>query len=234
METTEPITRSALEVRLNPLGWPVEADASEHYIQPYNAAAGEAQAVYEAFQKASAEAANNPGLTDIGRRQAAHDWAEKHLPALREKLARIRSSAAETIENAGKSMTAAFTAPAEEPQDIAMLQEVRSWLRTMPENQRTMKVVELARAGDRTALRAVLTAPSYLTGVDHDLLTQVRDIVSEADHPERFAKVQAVKKAATYSERALDGVIRFIEQEGTVLGKRPGSTDTAVRLPRSA
>lgn len=219
---SDPITKSAVELRLNVMGWPAEADASEHFIRPYNDASTDAQTAYDAFQAASAAARANPGLNEVGKRQANHEWAEKNLPALREKLNRVKAQAAETIENATKTMTASFTAPAEEPHDIALLQEVRTWLRTMPEGQRTMKVVELARSGDRTALRAVLTAPTYLTGVDRSLLDQVRDIVAEADDPVRFGKVQAIRKASLYAERALDGVIRFIEQEGTVLGRRPG------------
>lgn len=223
----EPISKGAVQIRLNPVGWPTEADASEHYIRPYNDAAGDAQDAFAAFEREAAAAAGNLGLTDLGKRQAIFDWAEKNLPALREKLNRIRAQASDTVENASKTMTEGFTKPAEEPHDIALLQEVRTWLRTMPESQRTMKVIELARAGDRTALRAVLTAPTYLTGVDADLLSRVRDIVAQTDHPERFAKVQAVRKASEFAERALDGVIRFIEQEGTVQGKRPGQPSEA-------
>lgn len=219
----EPIAKSAVELRLNPLGWPAEADAAEHYIRPYNDASADAQTAYDAFQVAAAASRANQGLTDLGKRQANHEWAEKNLPALREKLSRVKAQAAETIENATKSMTKSFTAPAEEPHDIALLQEVRTWLRTLPEKDRTAKVVELASSGDRTALRAVLTAPSYLTGVGGDLLDKVRDIVAQADDPVKFAKVQAIRKASLFAERALDGVIRFIEQEGTVNGKRPGA-----------
>jgi hypothetical protein len=220
----EPIKRTAVEIRLNPLGWPKEADAGEYFIKPYNDAAGVAERAFSAFDAACKANQQNEGLTAIGQRQANHAWAEANLPELRETLAKIRERATETIENGNKAMTSAFTVPAEEPHDIALLQEVRTWIRTMPEHERTTKVMELARKGDRTALRAVLTAPAYLTGIDHDLLSQVRDVVAQADHPERFAKVQAVKAASIYAERALDGVIRYVEQESILMGRVPGAS----------
>jgi hypothetical protein len=65
-----------------------------------------------------------------------------------------------------KELTEQFTKPATEPHDIALLQEARSWLRSLPESERLSRAQKLAADGDKTALRALLTAPAYLTGID--------------------------------------------------------------------
>jgi hypothetical protein len=65
-----------------------------------------------------------------------------------------------------KELTEQFTKPATEPHDIDLLQEARSWLRSLPESERLSRAQKLAADGDKTALRALLTAPAYLTGID--------------------------------------------------------------------
>lgn len=220
----KPIDRLSVTMRFNPLGWPAGADADDPLYRFHHDAAIDAQRVFDTFERLSATNAQNEGLTEIGRRQAAHEWSEKHLPELREKLAKVRERVAETTEGAMKTMTSGITAPAEKPHDIALLQEVRDWLRGLPENERSSKVFDLARKGDRTILRAVLNGPSYLTGVTEGQLFDIRAIVAEADHPERFAKLQLVQRAAEYAELACDRVIRYVEQESTVLGRVPGAS----------
>lgn len=56
-----------------------------------------------------------------------------------------------------------FTKPATEPHDIALLQEVRTRLRSLPETERLSRAQKLAADGDKTA-RALLTAPSLPDG----------------------------------------------------------------------
>jgi hypothetical protein len=223
----KPIEKTSVEMRLSPLGWPAGADSDDMLFRAYNDAAGDAQQVYQGFQQVVAANANNPALTDIGQRQARFDWAEKNLPALHKQLETVRQRAADATAGAMKMMTASFTEPATEPQDIAMMQEVRNWLRGLPENQRAATVVEMARKGDRTILRAVLNAPSYLTGVTEDQLMNVREIVAKADHPERFAKLELVQRAAEYAELACDRELRYVEQEAMLLGKTPGARPVA-------
>lgn len=58
-------------------------------------------------------------------------------------------------------LTDEFTKPATETHDVALLQEVRTWLRSMPEMARLTRARKLAADGDKSALRALLTAPAY-------------------------------------------------------------------------
>src|SRR4051794_35222660 len=91
-------------------------------------------------------------------------------------------------------------APPTEPADVAMLQEIRTYLRGLPEAQRTRQVFSLVDKGDRTALRAVLTAPTYLTGINEEHIALLRDQVYEQADPARNAKHQAFRKAITTAE----------------------------------
>ena len=111
--------------------------------------------------------------------------------------------------------------PATEPHDIALLQEIRTWLRSLPETERLSRAQKLAADGDKIALRALLTAPAYLTGVDENLLALVRDEAARKADPRRYAKLEAMRKASTAADRAVEGVIRYIEQS------------PATHLPRS-
>jgi hypothetical protein len=82
----------------------------------------------------------------------------------------------------------------------------------LPDAERTRRVQGLVEAGDRTALRAVLTAPRYLTGVNDDIISLLRDEVFRQADPVRDAKHQAFRKAIDVAERAVDGVARLIRQ----------------------
>jgi hypothetical protein len=46
-------------------------------------------------------------------------------------------------------------------------------------------------------------------------LTLVRDEAAKKADPGRYAKLESIRKAATAADRAIEGVIRFIEQETT-------------------
>jgi ferredoxin-NADP reductase len=111
--------------------------------------------------------------------------------------------------------------PATEAADVALMQEVRTWLRSLPEQERLTRSRQLASNGDKTALRAMLTAPTYLTGVNEELLALVRDEAAKRAHPERHTKLEAFRKGANVAERAVDGVIRYVEQETGTMSMLP-------------
>jgi hypothetical protein len=65
---------------------------------------------------------------------------------------------------------------------------------------------KLTSDGDMTALRAMLTAPTYLTGVNEKLLTLIRDEAARRVHSERARqKLEAFQKAADLAKRAVEG-----------------------------
>lgn len=100
-----------------------------------------------------------------------------------------------------------------EPADIALLAEIRSWVRSLPEKERAMKMLSVASSGDKMALRAVLNAPSYLTGLDAKMMERIRDEMFRRADPVQHEKDIAIVKALNVAERAVDGVLRFIDHE---------------------
>ena len=71
-------------------------------------------------------------------------------------------------------------------------------------------------------LRAILTAPTYLSGVDEKLLGEVKDEAIRRQHPDRYARLEVIRKAALAADRALAGVIRYVEQEASEPPLRTG------------
>lgn len=77
----------------------------------------------------------------------------------------------------------------------------------------------------------MLTAPTYLTGVNDELHAQLRDEAAKRAYPERHAKLEAFRKAANVAERAVEGVIRYMEQE---TGGMPSRSRTVPGHPSAA
>jgi hypothetical protein len=60
-------------------------------------------------------------------------------------------------------------------------------------------------------LRAALTAPAFLTGVSADEGAALRDDAVKASDPERYVKVEALRKGRQCTEKALDAALRAVE-----------------------
>lgn len=59
---------------------------------------------------------------------------------------------------------------------IMLMREIREFLWDLPEHERTRRVFDLSQKGDRTMLRAVLSAPTYLTGIDQQIVTDLQEL----------------------------------------------------------
>jgi hypothetical protein len=211
---SQKIAESAVRLRLDPSNWPPDLDRNEQ-SGPFamNKAIELAAEAFTAFKAARQTHITEKKLTPAGVKAADADWAATHLPTLRERLVRIRSMAHGLDTSLVRELTEQFTKPAAEPHDLALLQEIRTWLRSLPEAERLSRAQKLAADGDKTALRALLTAPAYLTGVDENLLAQVRDEAAKRADPRRYAKLEAMRRASLAADRAVEGVIRYVEQE---------------------
>jgi hypothetical protein len=98
--------------------------------------------------------------------------------------------------------------------------------------------MQIASSGDKTALRALLTVPSYLAPIPPDQLAIIRDEVAKKAYPDRFAKLEAFRAMIAATERAVDGVARFVEQEAMrpveVEAARAQSMQVRQRAPQPA
>ena len=207
----EPITESAVELRLRPENWPEELDPKTIGVVPLTKGIEEAVRVFGEFRQTREANRTNRHLTPEGALAVTTEWAKGKLPQLEARLAAIRERAAEVETNLTKQLAGKVAKPPQEATEIALMQETRAWLRSLPEADRMRHLDQLVRNGDRPALRAVLTAPSYLTGIEGEHLAALRDHVARIDHPERYAKLESFRKAASAAERAVEGVMTLIE-----------------------
>ncbi len=133
---------------------------------------------------------------------------------LRERLIKIRKTAEKAETSMIAELIADLRVPATEPHDILMMQEIRTWLRSL--RSRAVEAdTQAVGTRRKSVLRAMLTVPPYLTGVDEELLVALRDDAARRAYPERHAKMEAFRKAANVADRAVEGVIRYVEQETT-------------------
>ena len=212
--TPGPISRDAVVLRLHPANWPEELKRDDLAGPSAMARAiEEASSVFAEYEATRDAAYRDPKLTPAGAHAAVVAWAATKLPTLQRRLEDIGERAEAFEESRAKIVEGTLGAPPTEPADVAMLQEIRTYLRGLPEADRTRRVFGLVEKGDRTALRAVLTAPTYLTGVNDELITLLRDEVFKHSEPTRDAKHQAYRKAIQIARRAVDGVARLIRQE---------------------
>ena len=140
-------------------------------------------------------------LSPVGKRDALREWKDTHLPILR---AAWRGRPAGG-RGGGERRRVDPAGPVERPTELAdaMLdQEVRSHFRSMTSD--TARSDALRRlAGDRTVLRAVLTAPAFLSGLGENELDQVRIDAARAADPDRWAKVETMRQGWAATEKAV-------------------------------
>lgn len=71
---------------------------------------------------------------------------------------------------------------------------------------------KLTSDGDKTALRAMLTAPTYLTGVNEKLLTLIRDEAARRVHPGRARQAGGIPEGRRPARAGGRGVIRYLSR----------------------
>jgi hypothetical protein len=173
----------------------------------------EARETFTKYTATRASADANKHLTAEGKLAACREWVEGVLPDVTKRLEAVRKEQGELETRTVKSLADGVMKRPEDPADIAELQEIRTFLRSLPDGERMDKLDFLVRKGDTTALRAVLTAPAYLTGLDENVVALLRDDVARKANPERYAKVEKLRKGLKAAERALEGVQRFMVQD---------------------
>jgi hypothetical protein len=174
----------------------------------------DARKVLSAFDSVRAEVMADRRLSPVGKRDALKEWKDTQLPVLRASLERAAQQAAAAEESAVTSIMRGQIEKPTEVADAMLDQEVRSHFRSMP--------TDLARSdalrrlsGDKTVLRAVLTAPTFLSGLSEVQLEQVRTAAAKAADPERWAKVEIMRQGWAATEKAVAAAARAVEQAMT-------------------
>jgi hypothetical protein len=171
----------------------------------------DARKVLAAFDSVRAEVMADRRLSPVGKRDALKEWKDTQLPVLRASLERAAQQAAAAEENAVTSIMRGQIEKPTEVADAMLDQEVRAHFRSMP--------TDLARSdalrrlsGDKSVLRAVLTAPAFLSGLSEVQLEQVRIAAAKAADPDRMAKVETMRRGWAATEKAVAAAARAVEQ----------------------
>lgn len=210
----EQINEGAVEMRVELANWPEELDQAGFGMPRYLYGKLLSSALaFSEYRKARSAHRSDPLLSPAGAHEANRLWIEERLPAIAAAVDEVRTRASEAEATLLATISAPFSTAPTDPAEIDQAQEIRTFLRSLPASDRTDRVGTLTRLGDLSALRAALTAPSYLTGLDETELAYIRDDAAKAVDPARYATLQALRKAGEAAERAVEGVARFLHQE---------------------
>jgi hypothetical protein len=219
-----PVEESTVEMRLSPLAWPKSLESNSGGVATeLSSAWDQAKWVFDNWREQRTKTLKDERLTPAGKHEALATWAKDELSDLEGWLARVDKSAADQEARLLKLLEEEFLGGPDEvptePHAIALQQEIRSYLRSLPEGKRTDEVRRLIEQGDRSAVRAVLSAPPYLTGLDQQIFNIVRDEAVKRTNPKRFAYLQGIREAREATYRAVDNVIRHIGSETRTLAE---------------
>ena len=171
----------------------------------------DARKVLSAFDSVRAETMADKRLSPMGKRDALKEWTNTQLPVLRASLERAAQQAVEAEESAVASIMRGQIEKPTEVADAMLDQEVRTHFRTMPNDLARSDALRRL-AGDKTVLRAVLTAPAFLSGLGEHELEQVRIAAAKAADPDRWAKVETMRQGWAATEKAVAAAARAVEQ----------------------
>lgn len=203
-------------MHLDPRHWPedIEGGKDVQSIKAWRLREA-AEKAFEEFQAERDRIVSDGNLSPQGRRNALAELAA----GLAEPLLQGRAEAMERAEEARRSMNDALVRPLKEvpdtPAAIAQQQEIRSHIKSLPAAKRLSAVLAAAEKGDRSMLRAALSAPAYLSGLDEAMLGRLTEFVAQKDNPALAARMTSLDKAFGAADRAADGVLRFMRTEAS-------------------
>jgi hypothetical protein len=139
--------------------------------------------------------------------------------------ARLMDEARKTITNEITSLVTAralkTTSPAAKtPAGVAEAAELRSYLRTLPQNDRAALVRKQIAAGDLKMAEAVSSAQSFLSGIDDTTQEALRNEAYQVFAPEEASQIDA-----------LTGLVKALEDCGTMAVN--GYSEALVRIPEN-
>lgn len=108
--------------------------------------------------------------------------------------------------------------------------EIRSLLQRMPKGNAAIKVADAARLGDRRTVAAALSAPAWVSGLDEQQRTTLRDVARKALEPDLHgllgdlaANIERVERAHDVFMNRTAGLIRgWQSQDDALIAKALG------------
>jgi hypothetical protein len=137
-------------------------------------------------------------MPPFGRVKAAGKYAESRFQTALSRLDKARQSVQRELSELDRKHTPKLGNTTE-----TMVEgEVRTYLRTLPEAEKTGKLLEAIGAGDLVTLRAVLLAPPVLLSIPEHVLIEVKTAYARTLDPEGFERRELLDKALAMIERS--------------------------------
>lgn len=169
--------------------------------RPYIAPAVEAfDFAYQAIAKiheGRTLAEKNQAWTPENRHLIVAEFAEKHQTAITKKFDATHAILTKTINAMDEMLTAPVKADAER---VSISGEVRAHVKNLSVKERHDFLNAAHDAGDHQTLRAILGAPSYLSGITDQERTLRTRLYHEKCNPEVANRLQVLRKARAMIE----------------------------------
>lgn len=138
---------------------------------------------------------------------------------LRSAALRLGDRAAQTLDGARSKASAvaeriaaetAAPPPPRDPAALGLQGEIRATLARAGKDQRAAILKAALDAGDDLTLRAVLTAPAYLAGLEPPEHENLRHRYRQSRHPEAATHLDRLSKALEATERGGRALVEFV------------------------
>jgi hypothetical protein len=166
-------------------------EENEGYLAPALNAFSTAHETLKAVAAARDPLSRDTSKTDEMKLLAMAARSEKAL----DRITKTFDTAYKNLDSAARELDESLSKPLESVTHSAMCQEIRSYIRSLPKDERGAFVGEALKRGDMQVLNAVLGAPSYLSGVaDAHKDLWLRQF-HEARSPQDVRRLAAYRKA---------------------------------------
>jgi hypothetical protein len=183
----------------------------DHAVRAMETAHTACANIIEARQAALAD----PTMTDAARAIAVADLADKVTAKVTKSvdasLATLKKTIAAERTELSKPLSAAVS-----PE---LGREIRGHVRGLKPAERISFLQAQAKAGDVTTLSAVLKCPSYLSGVDADVLPALNNELNRALNPQAVKRLAMLEKA---EQKLCDAGSIFIASTERAVGVKRG------------
>lgn len=209
-------------------------DDTRLYVAPALESFSTAYESLGAVHKARVELEKNAALTIENRQLMVADFSDKHLTVISKKF----DSAISNITKSIDSMETMLTTPLELGAERSVIAtEIRAHVKSMSVADRFKFLNDALDAGDHTTLKAVLGAPSYLSGMAEEERKFRTRAYHEKHSPEVAKRLQVMRTAKQMMEDRGGLVITEIQKAiGTsrekinTLRQARGRTEAALKF----
>lgn len=161
---------------------PILKEAASHFDSAYKA--------LKRIHDAREQTASSPLLTKAAATLKVADLADKSERTVLTSLDSSRSILEGAIRNLHENLNKPFS-----DNSRPMNSEIRNYFKSLSAKERSSALRDAIKKQDETTLRAVLSAPAYLSGLNPEEQNVYMHETNKAREPENFARLQTLQTA---------------------------------------